>query len=200
MSSILKALKKVQNESPGHYEFRPWPRRDPAPETFWAKLKARLRPVFWVPAVLICLALGAGAVWLSRDPAPATPVSDAPAPLAPVGASPPGIAEAPRAAAEKSPEPRISSPRPGAFETQPAPRNPARRDPAQRIPMLNDPDITLQAIVWAGDPRDRVAVINGRFLGEGDMAGAFQVTGILRTEALLKGPDGRAFRLAYKSR
>jgi hypothetical protein len=194
MSSILKALKKVQNESPGHYEFRPWPLRDTAPETFWVKLKARLRPGFWIAgAALICLGLGAGAVWLSRDQAPAS--------LSPGDSHPPVIVKKSSAVPKKSPESWAPDARPGAFETESVPPSSIRRrDPAQSIPMLNDPEITLQAIVWAGDPRDRVAVINGRFLGEGDMAGAFEVTGILRTEALLKGPDGQTLRLTYKSR
>ena len=39
---------------------------------------------------------------------------------------------------------------------------------APPLPMLNDPSITLQAIAWAEDPKNRIVVINSQILREGE--------------------------------
>ena len=60
--------------------------------------------------------------------------------------------------------PQVKRPNP----SNPVVHKPSIKKDAPPLPMLNDPSITLQAIAWAEDPKNRIAVINGQILREGE--------------------------------
>jgi len=191
MSSILRALKKVQNEAPGKYEFRPWPRQRNIKETRWKTFSRVISSGLFLAASLL---VAAGALWFLFDakknsPEPLVYSTPPPAPsvMAPEKIDPPPA----------RPVVETQAAKPAASPAAQA-KIPPVSDPQTHIPKLDDPNMTLQAIVWDIHPKDRVAVINGDFIGEGDMAGPFRVTAILRSSVLLKGNGDDMWRLTYQ--
>jgi len=54
------------------------------------------------------------------------------------------------------------------------------------LPMLNDPSITLQAIAWAEDPKNRIVVINGQILREGESLDGLIIDGIKKDMVIIR--------------
>ena len=223
MSSILRALKKVQDDAPGKYEFRPWPRQREIKETPWRKL-GRLRSgrIFFAAALILAVVAAIWFLFGAKKESPATIAHPAPlrsqsvmtpektdaAPSHPavdgdMGAvsenrfGSPGNFQSPRSHAQGSEMEQGLSPMDSAKSDGNARPMPVSEE---NVPKLDDPSMTLQAIVWASNPNERVAVINGGFMGEGDKAGAFRVIAILRSSVLLRGNDDDMWRLTYKRR
>ena len=220
MSSILKALKKVQNESPGRHEFRPWPRQFYVKETFPKRLgRLFFSRLFLFSAIVLVLAVAFGwhvfnkkerlPVQILNLPdiysAPAYDAEKKEAPktlvvLKPEAFEPDVIEDAPRSFPEKNFDDSRVPARPYESETETTPAGPDDRNHGENIMELNDPGITLQAIIWANNPKDRVAVINGGFMGEGNMVEEFRITAILRANVLLRDNNNKAWRLVYRAR
>lgn len=57
---------------------------------------------------------------------------------------------------------------------------------APPLPMLNDPSITLQAIAWAEDPKNRITVINGQILREGESVDGLIIDGIKEDRVIVR--------------
>jgi len=57
---------------------------------------------------------------------------------------------------------------------------------ASPLPMLNDPSITLQAIAWAEDPKNRIAVINSQILREGESVDGIIIDGIKEDKVIVR--------------
>ncbi len=57
------------------------------------------------------------------------------------------------------------------------------------LPVANDSRFELQAIAWSSDPKNRIAVINGRILREGESIERVLVTHIGKDDVIFK--DGR---------
>lgn len=195
MSSILRALKKVQNEAPGKYEFRPWPRQRNIKQTRWKTVSRVISSRLFLAAALLA---AAGALWFLFDakknsPEPLVHSTPPPAPavMAPEKIDPPPARPVVEALAAKQ---KQAAPPAAQAEIPPV------SDPQANIPKMDDPSMVLQAIVWDIHPKDRVAVINGDFIGEGDMAGPFRVAAILRSSVLLKGNGDDMWRLTYPKR
>jgi len=214
MSSILRALKKVQNESSGRYEFLPWPSQIHAEEKLSKRLKSFVFNKFFLFSCLV-LVISVGIGWhefnkkeelIGKTSNSSGLYSD---PVYDVKKAVPKP-EAFELPAENISEGRMKNDVGGQTdskhyesekktpETEKVPVKTPVRNPGQNIMELNDPDITLQAIVWASDPQDRVAVINGGFIGEGGIVGEFRVTAIMRADVLLRDNDNEEWRLTYR--
>jgi hypothetical protein len=57
---------------------------------------------------------------------------------------------------------------------------------ASTLPRLNDPTITLQAIAWAQDPTQRITVINGQILREGESLSGITIDGIREDQVIIR--------------
>ncbi len=212
MSSILRALKKVQNESPGRYEFRPWPRHIYAQDESGKSPGLLLSNKFFLFSCLV-LAIAIGIGWNVFDKREQSP-GKSPVPVnshfaadqekkndakmravSNSGAFKKGAIEKkwPQSFTENNVDGRAYE-----FKTKTGRPEPYPGDPADNIMELNDPNITLQAIIWANNPRDRVAVINGNFIGERGVVEDFRVTAILRANVLLRDNNNESWRLAYR--
>ncbi len=67
------------------------------------------------------------------------------------------------------------------------------------ITQLKEGILKIQAIAWAEDPIERIAVINNKVLEEGESVQGYRLTHIGKYEVILK-QSGREFRLVFKSR
>ena len=67
------------------------------------------------------------------------------------------------------------------------------------ITQLKEGILKIQAIAWAEDPIERIAVINNKVLEEGESVQGYRLTHIGKHEVILK-QSGREFKLVFKSR
>lgn len=87
---------------------------------------------------------------------------------------------------KKAPE-QISQP-----ISRPAPRK-------KEILPLENGILSIQAISWAKDPSDRIAVINNKIVGEGESVQGYHILEIGQDEVILESSDQK-FRLAFTYR
>jgi type II secretory pathway component PulC len=64
---------------------------------------------------------------------------------------------------------------------------------------LKDGILTIQAISWAKNPSDRIAVINTKIVGEGESVQGYRILEIAQDEVIFE-LSGRKFRLPFTYR
>ena len=62
---------------------------------------------------------------------------------------------------------------------------------------LKDEILSIQAISWAKNPSDRIAVINNKIIGEGESVQGYRIVEIGQDEVILRLADQK-FRLIFK--
>jgi outer membrane biosynthesis protein TonB len=120
-----------------------------------------------------------------RSPVPAkTPIeaTQQPAPLP--------VVQAPRKPANRRPSPEFLPPK-----ERPSPGSEAKSSP----PNLADSSYTLQAIAWSKNSNERLAVINGQVLREGDGIEGITVTQIGTNEVIVQ-KESKLWKLVFQAR
>jgi Type II secretion system protein B len=79
---------------------------------------------------------------------------------------------------------------------QPFSKNDSRKE--EILPLKNEM-LSIQAISWAKNPSDRIAVINSKIVGEGESVQGYDILEIGKDEVILRLSDQK-FRLAFKYR
>jgi hypothetical protein len=77
---------------------------------------------------------------------------------------------------------QVQSPKPPATAV---PETHVSKD-ASSPPIVHDPSISLQAIAWAEDPQDRIVVINGQILREGESLEGVIIEGIKEDRVIVR--------------
>ncbi|MFA5905262.1 MAG: general secretion pathway protein GspB [Desulfobacula sp.] len=235
MSSILKALKKAEQESPDPESPNRSPFRLNVRTTLTSRMQHQRQKLFLTPKKAI-FSLGVALIMASasyllffpdrviqKSPAsppaaphqaasttpvekntPKTPArppienpgisSEPPAPKVTAHQTqilpPPAVKEIPaqqeQDIQEKAPEP-VSQP-----VSKPAPRK-------EEILPLKDGTLNIQAISWAKNPSDRIAVINTKIVGEGESVQGYRILEIAQDEVIFEF-SGQKFRLAFNYR
>jgi hypothetical protein len=187
VSAILKALRKIENESVQRSEAPPAPQRIDAREAI-RKQYMRAWTVQKILIVFIPLLTLAVALWLvlsyrpflipesstaaeKSTPPPSKPVVGAKAPF-PEDKRIRTEATSPRAAPSNEPAPSKALPK---KDMKGAPDSSADQKDG---PQVQDPEFKLQAIVWSEDPESRFAVVNGVIVRAGGMIEGVSVTEI----------------------
>jgi hypothetical protein len=226
LSSILKALKKVEKEGPQQDDLQSPARKVDTREVIQKRVKGTLllNRLFLILCVAVVLGLGG---WVFRTTNPFS--TKGPSPQAGVAggekkalkvASLPGKAETertPAPAEEKKPEPKEYPAPPGeeaqraesASEKAPvpaAPEKPGVPVAKSRRPETVEPRVTreppeasrfkLEAIVWSSNPESRFAVINGRIVRAGGAVEAVDVREIGRDFVALRS-GGQDWKLRF---
>jgi hypothetical protein len=184
LSSILKALKKVEGTPPpkdGENELRKklWgsgasskPRRDMRPILLSAGVAGVLVAVFFVSRVI------------PPQETPGDATGSVPVPGPELASAPPSpawtIADRPASPAAARPSP-AGTERPKDF----GPGNPEPRGTAVGIP-----DLRLEGIMWSDAPENRFAVINGEIVRQGGTVQDIRVTRIAEDHVLVQSRDG----------
>ena len=65
------------------------------------------------------------------------------------------------------------------------------------VPLLEDQNIKMQAISWAVQPENRIAVINAKIVREGDSIGGYRITEI-REDGVIVRKGGQAHKLEIR--
>jgi cytoskeletal protein RodZ len=233
MSTILKALKKLEAQSTPSQADAPrptrWQRKPSGPEGF-SGFFSKVRILIALAAVAV-LVLG-GWIWWRNDLRPTTAFQEKPAAqVPPVDApAPPSAPLTPRVTAQsvqKGPaanEPTATAPsmvtqinappekKPSAAlravrkpsgnpadagNDRPSPPQTDGQQPRPASPMdRNRPGMTIQAIAWSIDPSNRIAVIDGSVVHEGDSLGEIQVSRIGKNHVVLSDGD-HTWRVAF---
>ena len=95
----------------------------------------------------------------------------------------------------QKPATRKPSPEPRAPKETPPPQSEAKPSP----PNLADSSYTLQAIAWSKNPDERLAVINGMVLREGDGIEGITVTQIGTNEVIVQ-KESKLWKLVFQAR
>jgi len=179
VSAILKALRRVENESAQLSETPPVPKKLDARKTLREKYKKKwaIHRLFMVLLPLLTLVI---VLWLVLSYKPflipgsstaalnSTPPSSKPA----ANAKNPVLEDRRKRSEAASPTPSKTSSR---KEKQSPSDPPAGQEEG---PSPQDPEFELQAIVWADLPESRFAVINGVIVRAGGMIEGVSVTDI----------------------
>ncbi len=237
LSSILKALKKLESEAPEKSEIRSWSSKrfsqDTSPSRTKSGLGFKKQSLIILLSVTILL-VGGGLVVFRKDPGKLTTVTQR-TEIKPTKQIPftdqRALSKDP-IQKDLSPEKEINNfesvSRAGAIRSEPH-QKPLEETPAldektdtkpdapsalQKPPVLqpkdskatenteqnktidrfsslpvkqsNDSGFELQAIAWSSDPKNRIAVVNGRILREGDSIERTLVTHIGENEVVFK--------------
>lgn len=221
MSSILKALKKLEDEIPKKGRSVVWPSGGSGRHKTmlrWEITSGRFTPILWgllAAAVLVTVAFLVFYRQPASGPAPSpkTAVAPQPAPaestkiattakqpavkpVAPVQkvippqperpapqSRPPRPAVSPTAAEKSVPPPAKTPPPARAAAPDSAP------PPKVELPVLST-DLKLQAISWAREPKNRIAVINGSIVREGGGMEGYAIVRIDEDQVVVrKGSD-----------
>lgn len=214
MSTILKALRKLEAQS------RPLPDAVDTSRLRWGAMpretvRARIPPPVWVSAIVLLVAVAAAAAvgWLRRPdekPGPAALV------VAPVGSPIPRTTAGPdipqHGSGDAQGEAALSPPRAVAEASAPLSAPPAGDSdgPELAAPLRPASDagisqahtrvgspaagdtVTVQAIAWSAEAHNRIAVINGQVLHEGETIGRFRLSRIEKDHVVLS--DGGRYR------
>lgn len=211
MSSILKALKKAEQESPGKAAWPILHPASPAPGFAHRKKKNLFYPRILALLVLITLVMGMAAAFLffkdspQKSPSPSLPPAKLPE-------SPPKTdikeeahqikpSEKPPGLKKESPEePPTRQDTVQEIKPEPASAPMEKSTPVKKEPaLLQDGALIIQAISWSKTPSDRVAVINNTVVSEGDTVQDYRILSIAPDEIILERSN-RKFRLSFKYR
>ena len=188
MSAILKALRRVENESVQRSETLPVPKKLDARKAIREQYK-RSWTTQEVLIVLLPLLTLAVVLWVvfsykpflipksstaavKPNPSPSKPVAKAKDPLLEDRRKRSEAASPSAAPAKEERSPSKSSPK---KEKKGSPDSTTGQEEG---PSLQDPEFQLQAIVWSDAPESRFAVINGVIVRPGGMIEGISVTDI----------------------
>jgi hypothetical protein len=213
VSSILKALKKLEDENPPKGRSVIWS-SGPAPRRTvrrWDITSGWSAVLLWGLLAVVALISAGGIIFylLSPPDRDAVPTASVVRPVAkPIQESPPSATMAkpppppPKEAlppTAPSPEKSVpvpkAAPPPAVKKIPSAPRKekpPVRaveaepnRSVTAKLPVLTT-DLKLQAISWASAPGDRLAVINGNIMREGTSLEGYSIVQIDRDEVVVR--------------
>ena len=226
MSSILDALKRLENEGRNAAEASPatWVEGTEAPSGRLTRLQEMLlvRGRKWLAASALLAAMG-GTVWIGWRAISFKPEAASPVPAAIRPETKPMLAQAPSVERPKAD--------PGVSRAEPARRPPAKTAPpaspmpwaeshstpiiappptAKASPLASVPppsggslpplpaeiDLNLQAVSWAARAQDRIAVVNGQIMRQGDDIEGYTVRDI-DADAVILCRSGECYRLAF---
>ena len=224
MSSILKALKKLEDDFTRSGERIPLPQRLGTKKTIrrWEITSGRFSPLLWISlGVIVLVGVGWIFIYLQQPPDRQTTNAAAPAQPVPVAAKKVAVPDSPiksnrsvrispgQAANSQPARPtekttikrkasrplvkkskKYSSKKPGLMHQRQTVENAgAIPNPNTDIPVLKS-GLTLQAISWSKEPKNRIAVINGNIVREGSAIDGYAITRI-DTDAVVvrKGLD-----------
>jgi hypothetical protein len=226
LSSILKALKKLEDEYPNGEDQISWPQRTGTTRIIrrWEIHSGRFTRILWGFIGLIILAAAGWFVFYMQRPiaADAVPAETIPEPVAVRTSSageflspaqPPADPEpshSPAARpAERTPEPkRIPAAGPWSPSTV-KPVTPAQGLPDEppgaasppvdtgRSALPKPAGLRLQAISWSRQPSERIAVIDNEIVREGAALKGYSVIRIESDKVVLR-KDGEEWALAFK--
>jgi len=205
LSSILKALKKIEREFPEKSEIRSWQQEINTQKIFHKRMKDNLRFTkhFFIFLVAIILAAGGGLI-LGRKP-----WEKVPSPIAKTETLPPKPSNHTSAMKplgkklvlankmEIKPEKPLThteeetawqdSINKDRVSNQSAEKiTNAKRFASIPVKQTGESRLELQAIAWSSDPKSRIAVINGRVLREGESFESVLVTHIGKAEVIFR--------------
>ena len=205
MSSILKALKKIEREFPEKSEIRSWQQEINTQKIFHKRMKDNLRFTkhLFIFLVAIILAAGGGLI-LGRKP-----WEKVPSPIAKTETLPPKPSNHTSAMKplgkklvlankmEIKPEKPLThteeetawqdSINKDRVSNQSAEKiTNAKRFASIPVKQTGESRLELQAIAWSSDPKSRIAVINGRVLREGESVESVLVTHIGKAEVIFR--------------
>jgi hypothetical protein len=214
VSSILKALKKLEDENPPKGRSVIWSSGSASRRTIrrWDITSGWSAVLLWgLLAVVALISVGGIILYLLSPPdRNAVPTASVGRPVAkPIQESPPSetMAKPPPAPPPKEASPPTApplekalpvpkaAPPPAVKKIPSAPRKekpPARaveakpnRSATANLPVLTT-DLKLQAISWASAPGDRLAVINGNIMREGTSLEGYSIVQIDRDEVVVR--------------
>jgi len=205
LSSILKALKKIEREFPEKSEIRSWQQEINTQKIFHKRMKDNLRFTkhLFIFLVAIILAAGGGLI-LGRKP-----WEKVPSPIAKTETLPPKPSNHTSAMKplgkklvlankmEIKPEKPLThteeetawqdSINKDRVSNQSAEKiTNAKRFASIPVKQTGESRLELQAIAWSSDPKSRIAVINGRVLREGESVESVLVTHIGKAEVIFR--------------
>ncbi len=217
MSSILKALKKLEDEHPRVADGTDLlPRTPGVKKTLrrWEINSGKFAPVLWTALTAVVLVTAAWFLIYMRSPDP-PPASSTELLSAPLN-SPAALQPKPTAVNKTTPATRQSKSKATANRRSPRTAQPAARSPkmppmaartqrsaSKQSPSLPPPasraglstqaglsvlqsDLELQAISWASDAADRIAVINGNIVREGGAIEGYTVIRIDQDQVVVR--------------
>ena len=134
----------------------------------------------------------------TRPKASQTPINRRSVPTDPAASEAPVSARAPVVKKQKSAQPpAVSAPQ------QNVSRSPSsvftRSEENSSPPKFTDSNYTLQAIAWSKNPKERLAIINGKILREGQSIEDITVSQIRENEVILLKNSGR-WKLSFQAR
>ena len=205
MSSILKALKKIEREFPEKSEIRSWQQEINTQKIFHKRMKDNLRFTkhLFIFLVAIILAAGGGLI-LGRKPWEKVPSLVAKTETLPPKPSnytsamkPLGKKQVLANKMEIKPEKLLThteeetawqdSINKDRVSNQSAEKiTNAKRFASIPVKQTGESRLELQAIAWSSDPKSRIAVINGRVLREGESVESVLVTHIGKAEVIFR--------------
>ena len=205
MSSILKALKKIEREFPEKNEIRSWQQEINTQKIFHKRMKDNLRFTkhLFIFLVAIILAAGGGLI-LGRKPWEKVPSLIAKTETLPPKPSNHTSAMKPLGKKlvlankmEIKPEKPLThteeetawqdSINKDRVSNQSAEKiTNAKRFASIPVKQTGESRLELQAIAWSSDPKSRIAVINGRVLREGESVESVLVTHIGKAEVIFR--------------
>ena len=190
MSAILKALRRIENESVQRSEIPPVPKRLDARKAIRDQYKKRWTIQKVLVALLPLLTLGI-IIWVIFNYRPflipessTAAVKSTPSPSKPSAkVKAPGLEDRRRRSEAASPTPSASpakeerAPSRGASKKE---KKEVRETTPEQLegPSMEGPEFKLQAIVWSEVPESRFAVVNGVIVRAGGMIEGISVTDI----------------------
>jgi hypothetical protein len=196
VSAILKALRRVENESAQRSETPPVPKKLDARKAIREQYKKNwtIQKILIVLLPLLTLAVGLWVVFSYKPfliPQSSTAaVKSNPLPSKPVAKAQDPVLEDRR----KRSEAAAPSAAPAKEERSPSKSSPKKKEKGsldsatgqEEGPLLQDPEFKLQAIVWSDAPESRFAVINGVIVRAGGMIEGISVSDIGKDHVLFK--------------
>lgn len=228
MSSILKALRKLEDEYPRHAGGNAnWPRIPGVKKSLrrWEINSGRFAPVLWAALTVVVLAAAAWFLIYMRSPdelpAPSAELPEAPQPTPVAQRQQSGPVVESEAAARRPTDRRPAGKRrrrvvetgtqsrPVSTAAARTPKDQRKRRSAAPLPVKQaEPQtgsqlpvlqtgLELQAISWASNPANRIAVINGNIVREGGTIEGYFVVRIEEDEIMVRKGLSQ-WRLVFK--
>jgi hypothetical protein len=218
LSSILKALKKLEEEHPSPGDDIPWPRKLGPARIIrrWEIHSGRIAMILWASLGSILLAATGWFILYARQPIAANVAPRAVIPESvPANTAPlPEFLRKPQqpvqaSKAKPSPTPAVRKPvRQAALgtakqrslptpQTNTAKTTPKHRAEQQKLKAVGVPEgLTLQAISWSRQASERIAVINGQIIREGNAIEGFTIVRI-EPDRVFVSKGGGTLALAF---
>ena len=227
MSTILKALKKLEHDLPEESDTHPGARKSTTRQTLGRRAKwfMRFNKSLWVFIGLIALAVAAWIVHFPLFPGSrksvSTSVPDQPdkiikktasarqlekqisaqvKELPPDGPIPVSRSQKKRSKKKVSRKAATSVKRTKSSESRP-PRLPTKVLDSKpvSVKLLEDSKLKLQAISWSENPDNRIAVINGSIMREGESIEGFRIIQIGQDDVVVRaGQNERKLVFGFK--